>query len=324
MSKKATSCRRIEYLCILHKLVRSIHLCLLLAVLLHYGLVERGVGRYEGNFLLPHDLLLLGGDRNLSFSGGIDIHGLLLLFDLLDVCTLEGHDAVDVKLGADLDAGGVATGGEGNLLRSEGAEPGVEASRKFLRACIGSLNAEGFLSVEGENFGGRNVVALWEHEKFGVIFGVRRGGLPVDADREVVDVRHRELSDAENGGKHGTCKGGTASDGLILVKGGGESFSRECVLDLGTDGGDTSGSTNELDSIDLLDGKAGRLDRSLDNRGDAVEEGLHKGLELLARQFGAGIDVVHQVFNIEDAFAVGRKNLLQLLAASAQTESRLW
>jgi len=92
-----------------------------------------------------------------------------------------------------------------------------------------------------------------------------------------------KITDTENGGEHSTCEGGTAGDGFILVESGRKELSGEDGLDLGANSGDTSASTNEFDSIDLLEGETSVLENVGEGTGYTIKDTGDEGLVLFPR-----------------------------------------
>jgi hypothetical protein len=79
-----------------------------------------------------------------------------------------------------------------------------------------------------------------------------------------------------------------------LVEGGGKDLSREDGLYLGTDGGNTSASTDELNGVNLLEAEAGILENLQERSGYTVEDRGDEGFVLLSRQLGGSVDIVHK------------------------------
>ena len=168
--------------------------------------------------------------------GLVHLHGsrLLLFLNLLGVSGLKGQNSVEIETGLDFDKGSVAFGVGGNL-RNGGRSKGGSAGR----VSIGSLDGKGVFPVERQDFSGRNGVALGKDLNFGIVIGIGGDGLPLDLDGIVVDIVNGKVANAEDGGKHGTSKGGTTGDGLVLVQGEGELLATKGMLDSVAKGGDT-------------------------------------------------------------------------------------
>jgi hypothetical protein len=208
-----------------------------------------------------------------------------LFLDLLDVSVLKCHNAVQVQPGLHFYQRGVTFGIWGNVGDGSGSKDGVDA-RKGRGIGVRSLERKFLATVEGEDLGGWDGVALWEDEDFSVIIWVSGYRCPLDFDGVVVDVVDCKITNTENGRKHSTCESGTTGDGFVLVQRERERFATESVLDTSSQSWDTCASTNEFDRIDLVEGETRFGDGTMDGCFDRCEEGDDKAFELLAVEFG--------------------------------------
>ena len=195
------------------------HLSFLFPESLDDGFVQGCGSPDEWHVRLFHDLFLRG-----SLGLAVDYHRfLLLLFDLLRVRGLERKKAMDILPRLELEAreitSTIGVGSDG--FRRELGVPWINATRKVRGLRIAGLDFE-------------RRVLIW----------ILRSLLPRDLDRVWLNVVDGEIMDTEHGG--GRCRGKDGATGNG-VEGGGKGYSGEDGLDLGTNSGDTSASTDELD-----------------------------------------------------------------------------
>lgn len=132
-----------------------------------------------------------------------------------------------------------------------------------------------------------------------------------------------ELSNTEDRGERSASEGGTTCNSLVLVEGETKGLSAEESLDSLLDSGDTGGTSNKLDGVDLVDGKAGLAQSLLERAGESGQEVVGELLESLTLERGGSINIVHDRFNVQWRLSVGGKNLLQTLTSGSQTEDSL-
>lgn len=303
------------------QLVGGNHLHLLLSQLANNGAVQGGGGADDGEVALLDQLLDLAGQGSILL--GLGIGGLLdqlLLDNLLDnVGALNGQNTVDVDSGLDLDAGGLTVDGL-DLLDREATDPGVDASRDRLGLGVLGLEIEGLGAVEGQDLGRGDGVVLVEDNKLGLL--LLGGGLPGHLDGVVGDILDGEVTDLEGRRQHGALEGGTTSNSLVLVKGGGELLVEES-LDALLEGGDTGGATNHLDGINIFNGQASILQGLVEGSLNAGDEVLGQLLEIGTLHHGSNIAILHDGLDVEGSLGVGGENLLELLATGHQTDHGL-
>ncbi len=133
-----------------------------------------------------------------------------------------------------------------------------------------------------------------------------------------------ELSHSEDGRERRAGERGTSRNGLLLVKGEAESLAVEEALNALLNGRDTSGSTNDLDRVDLLGGEAGLGERLLERwHTDSAEQAFSELLKLFSLERRRGVNIVHQRLDIDRSLGVGRQDLLESLGTGRETEDSL-
>lgn len=209
-----------------------------------------------------------------------------------------------------------------NTLDGEATNERRGLAGELLGVSVPGLEIERLLAVEGKNLGGGEDVALVEDNEAGVLIGNVGILLPGELDRVVDDVLDLEVADLEDRGEDSAAESAATGNSLILVHGERKLLAEES-LDALLDGGDTRATTDDLDDVDIVLGELGVGEGLLERNVDLGEEGLNHGLELLAGDHGADIDVVHEGLDVERSLLVGRKNLLELLGSGEDTADGL-
>ena len=250
---------------------------------------------------------------------------LFLLLDLFNrVSLFEAQDSVQIETGLDLDTSQLAGSGLGNSLDSDLADPRVDTSGDASILGVLGLELERSSTMEGEDLGRGDRVLLGEDQQLGILVRVTLLLLPRDLDGVRVDVVDGKLSNSEDGREGSTGKRGTSTDGLVGVEGGGEDLASSVELqETLLDGRDTGGSTDQLDSVDLVQRQPGVGDSLFDGRGDTVQQVRGELLERLSVQTRRRVDIVHDALDVEDTLQVGRQDLLEPLTRCRETEDGL-
>ncbi|KAI3484319.1 hypothetical protein L1887_52632 [Cichorium endivia] len=257
-------------------------------------------------------------------GGGVGSDGhLLLLLDLLDgVGRLKVEHAVQIEARLDLDDRVVALGVGGDALDGELADPGVDALGDLVRGGVVRLEVKVLLAVEGEDLGGGDGVVGLEDDQLGVLVGHVGGLVPGDLDRVRGGVVDAELAHLEDGREDGAGERAAAGHSLVLVRG-----ERERLAEEGRDAllerRHARRAADHLNRVDLVLGEAGLGEGGLEGHVDALEEGRDELLKLLALELGAGVDVLHEVLDVQRGEGVGGEHLLEALAAGGETEGGL-
>lgn len=225
---------------------------------------------------------------------------------------------MQVETGLELANHEVIVGISLDALDREAANPGVDLAGHSLDVGVAGLEIEGLLAVECENLGGRHDVATAEDSEAGVLIGDLGGLLPGEVDGVVDNVVNGEVTDTENGGESSTAESTTASNGLILVQGEGQTLAEEFGDGL-LDRGNTGAATNHLDLVNVLDLKLGLSECLLQRNSQTVKEGLDHKLELLALKHSADISVIHKGLDAQRCLGVSGQDLLELLGGNQGT-----
>lgn len=309
------------------------------------GLHDELVGRGHLAFLLHELVLGLGSEPAVSSdevqgTGPLDLADLaglflllvtlaggvlFLLLDLFDgVGLFKAEDSVQVETGLDLDAGEVTGSGLLDALDGDLADPRVGTGGDTRVLGVPSLELEGASTVEGQDLGRRDGVLSGEDQELGILVRVTLLLLPTDLDGVRVDVVDGKLSDTEDGRQGGTGESGSSADGLFGVQGGREDLAGAKELqETFLDGGDSGGSTDQLDGVDLLQGETGLVDGLFEGDGDPVQEVRGELFESLPGHARRGVDVVHDALDVEDTLRVGTEDLLEPLTRGRETEDGL-
>ena len=209
-----------------------------------------------------------------------------------------------------------------NVLDREAANERRGLAGELIGVSVLGLEVERLLAVEGKDLGGGEDVALVEDNEAGVLIGNIGVLLPGELDGVADDILDLEVADLEDRGEDSAAESAATGNGLILVHGERELLAEES-LDALLDGGNTGATTDDLDDVDILLGELGVGEGLLEGNVDLGEEGLDHGLELLAGDHGADINVVHEGLDVERSLLVGRKDLLELLGSGKDTANGL-
>lgn len=248
----------------------------------------------------------------------------LLDLDLLNVVArLDVQDTVDVQASLELADHEVTLGVLLNALDGEATNPGVGLAGQLLRLGVLSLQVKSVLSVEGQDLGRGHDVALVEDCQVGVLIGDVLGLLPSELDGVVDHVVNGEVTDTEDGRKDSATESATTGDSLVCVEGERKLLAAEVLLNCGLEGRDTCAASYQLNVVNVLGCELSLSKRLLDRSSGALEKRLDELLELFTLEHTTNVNIVHDRLNVDGSHVVGRKDLLQLLNTSSQTEACL-
>jgi len=261
-----------------------------------------GVGDHLLDLLLGKTTLIVGDSDLLGLTGGLVVGG--------DV-----KDTIGIDIESDLDLGSTS-GRRGDALKVELAEHVVVSGH--LTFAFEDLDEDTWLvvSVGGESllFLGGNAGVSGDEDGHDTTSGLDTLGKRGDIEKEEVLNLLGTLSGEDSG-----LNGSTESNSLIGVDGSVEGLSVEEVLKHGLDLGDSGGTTNEDDFVDLGLGDVGVGEDLLDGRHALSELGHAKLLELSAGDVDVEILTLGESLTVDLRLMSAGQDSLGLLTLSSKT-----
>ena len=260
--------------------------------------------------ILDHLLDLVLGKSTLVVGDGDLVDLTSALVDSGDV-----KDTIGIDIEGDLNLGST-TRGRGDVVKVELAEEVVVLGELTLTIEDLDHNTGLVVSVGGEGLGllggdGRVSVNEVGHDT--------AGGLNTHGKRG--DIEEEELLSlgVTTTGEDGSLDSGTVGDGVIGVDRLVKSLTTEEVDEHLLDLGDSRGTTDKDDLVDLTLGGVGILENVL-NRGHALSEEVHAELlELSTRDVGGVILTIGKGIALNRGLSGGRKDSLRLLAGRSES-----
>jgi hypothetical protein len=266
-------------------------------------LVLLGISQHALDLLLGQATLVVGDDDLVGLASA--------LLDGRDV-----HDTIGIKIEGDLDLRNTTRGGR-------------DASELELAEKVVVLGALTLTLVDLDKDTG--LVVREGGEDLGLLGG--NGGVAgnelghhatssLDTEREGSDIEKQDLVGGLGGsvtGENSSLDGGTVGNSLIGVDGAVRLLAVEVVGDELLDTGDTGGTTDEDDLVDLALVDLGIAEDTVDGLDGGAEEILAELLETGTSDGGVEVDTLEERVDLNGGLCGGRKGALGTLAGSAKT-----